>query len=156
MTDVPDGSAKPAATAEEDGLRWLRFFLLAIAAVGAILIHITKDVPLGWALMALFVGWPLLGTLVTIDDDLPGGWSNPDGTVTPPWKEAPFWAQLILGCAIACGGFAVDAGWTSGPAVRWWLAAVGAGSLGLALALNRKWLLIGALALLFGPWSHLP
>jgi hypothetical protein len=29
----------------------------------------------------------LIGHLVTIDDDLPGGWSNPDGADPCPWGE---------------------------------------------------------------------
>lgn len=30
-------------------------------------------------------GWAFIGHLVTVDDDLPGGWSNPDGKVPAPW-----------------------------------------------------------------------
>lgn len=29
----------------------------------------------------------LVGHLVTIDDDIPGGWSNPDGSQPFPWGE---------------------------------------------------------------------
>lgn len=34
-----------------------------------------------------FSGLVVVGHLVTIDDDFPGGWSNPDGSQTFPWKE---------------------------------------------------------------------
>jgi hypothetical protein len=34
-----------------------------------------------------FAGLALLGHLVTIDEDLPGGWSNLDGTEPFPWRE---------------------------------------------------------------------
>jgi len=37
-----------------------------------------------WAFIIAFA-WPMLGTLVTFDDDLPGGWSNPDGSQKPPY-----------------------------------------------------------------------
>lgn len=52
-------------------------------------------------------GWAFVGHLVTIDDDLPGGWSNPDGAHPSPWqplaaKGAVF---LVLGViAIAFPG----------------------------------------------------
>ena len=34
-----------------------------------------------------FSAWALIGHIVTADDDLPGGWSNPDGELTFPWAE---------------------------------------------------------------------
>ena len=64
----------------------------------------------GWAALAGFVGWPLIGTLVTIDDDFPGGWSNPDGKARPPWLEAPFWGQICLGLGVSSFVAALDAG----------------------------------------------
>lgn len=36
---------------------------------------------------AIFTTWPLIGFFVTIDDDWPRGWSNPDGDVPFPWKD---------------------------------------------------------------------
>jgi len=42
-------------------------------------------------------GLPLIGFLVTIDDDLPGGFANPDGTEPFPWRE------LVLSAAIPAG-----------------------------------------------------
>jgi hypothetical protein len=56
--------------------------------------------------LIFFVGWPIVGTLVTIDVDLPGGWSNPDGTERPDWLEAPYWGQVVFGVAISVAGFA--------------------------------------------------
>ena len=29
--------------------------------------------------LLIILGWSSVGQLVTLDDDLPGGWSNPDG-----------------------------------------------------------------------------
>jgi hypothetical protein len=45
--------------------------------------------------------WLLIGHIVTLDDDLPGGWSNADGARSFPWVallvEAGIFAML---CAI--------------------------------------------------------
>jgi hypothetical protein len=79
-----------------------------------------------------------VGTLVTIDDDLPGGWSNPDGTVRASWLRFPFWGQIFSGLAIAAVGFAIDAGWRSTAGAKFWLSAIADGFLGGAL-ITRKW-----------------
>ena len=39
---------------------------------------------IGWCMLGVLIVLPLVGVLVTIDDDLPGGWSNPNGRVKPP------------------------------------------------------------------------
>ncbi len=44
----------------------------------------------------LLIGWPLFGTLITLDDDLPGGWSNPDGMAVPEWKTLWWWSDILL------------------------------------------------------------
>ena len=121
----------------------LRAALLLIALAGSLFVHFRFRVPLGFSLMIFFVGWPIGGTLVTIDDDLKGGWSNPDGTVRPPWLEAPFWGQIAGGLALSLGGFAVDAGWQSSDGLRFWCVAVAAGFLAAALLTRRWWLLVG-------------
>jgi len=68
--------------------------------------------PVALTTLLFFVALPLAGLLITADDDLPGGWSNPDGTVPPPWRCARFWADLAFRSVIVCGAFAVTAGWT--------------------------------------------
>ncbi len=35
----------------------------------------------------LMTGWGFLGHLVTLDDDMPGGWSNPEGSRAMVWKS---------------------------------------------------------------------
>ena len=90
------------------------------------------------SLFMAFVAWPLGGTLVTIDDDFPGGWSNPDGTVRPPWLRSPFWGQIAAGISISSLGGAVDAGWRSAEAEVWWLTSVSTGLLA-ALLVWRPW-----------------
>lgn len=117
--------------------------LLLIALAGSLLVHFRLRVPLGFSLMIFFVGWPVVGTLVTIDDDLKGGWSNPDGTVRPPWLEAPFWGQIAGGLALSLAGFAVDAGWRSSVGIRFWCLAAAAAFMAAALLTGRWWLLLG-------------
>src|SRR5688572_13613971 len=62
----------------------------------------------------------LLGTLITADDDAPGGWSNPDGTVRSPWRRSEFWADMTFRGALASSAFAIGAGWTTREAVVFW------------------------------------
>jgi len=104
--------------------------LLAAALGGALAVHLYFDLSLGLALLIFFVGWPLLGTLITIDDDMKGGWSNPDGTVRPPWLQVPFWGQIIAGLALASCGAAIDHGWNTQTGAIFW----GAGVFGFVLA----------------------
>jgi hypothetical protein len=100
--------------------------LLVSAFAGALAVHTFLDVRLGLAFLIFFVGWPLIGTLVTIDDDLKGGWSNPDGTVRPPWLQAPFWGQVLAGLALSSVGTAIDVGWNTRNSVGFWIfAAIG-------------------------------
>lgn len=84
----------------------------AAAIVIAILARWFFEIPLGLSLVAVLVILPLVGFLVTIDDDLPGGWSNPDGKNPPPWRSAAFWGELMLRASISLAGFAVDSGLT--------------------------------------------
>jgi hypothetical protein len=44
-----------------------------------------------------FAVWAFVGHIVTIDDDLPGGWSNPDGSIPFPWAELAIKAAFLLG-----------------------------------------------------------
>lgn len=81
---------------------------LAVHLAFTLGLHFVFDLPLGYTALAVFVGWPVLGTVVTADDDLPGGWSNPDGTVPPPWATAWFWGVLSLRFSIAMVAFLVE------------------------------------------------
>jgi hypothetical protein len=64
--------------------------------VAAIALRFVVGLSSGVTLLVLLVGWPLVGTLVTIDDDFAGGWSNPDGKAVPEWKMLWWWADLLL------------------------------------------------------------
>jgi hypothetical protein len=72
------------------------FLLLGILEVVAIALNVVLPWSLTVTVLALFVGWPLAGTIITIDDDFPGGWSNPDGKATPEWKTLTWWADIFL------------------------------------------------------------
>lgn len=126
--------------------------LMTVALAGALIAHFAFDLPLGFALLLFFVGWPLVGTLITLDEDLPGGWSNPDGTVRPPWLETPFWGQISGGLAASAAGFAVDFGWRSGEGQAACLAGVAAGFLAAALFTRKWWLLVGAVVGITALW----
>lgn len=109
--------------------------LLAVAFAGALATHVFLDIPLGFAFLIFFVGWPVIGTLVTIDDDFKGGWSNPDGSVRPPWLQTPFWGQVIAGLALSSVGAAIDVGWNTPGGAWFWLFAAA----GFAVALPMIW-----------------
>ena len=98
--------------------------LLAVGFAGALTVYAFTSFGLGMSLLIFFVGWPIAGTLVTIDDDLKGGWSNPDGSVRPPWLQMPFWGQIVAGLSLASAGAAIDAGWNTHEGTVFWLLAI--------------------------------
>jgi len=92
--------------------------------------------PVGWSMVALLVVLPLFGLLITIDDDLPGGWSNPDGKVRAPWLYWENWTEVASRGAISGVGFAIDAGWHTAQALPLWI--VGTSGIGVTVALHRR------------------
>jgi len=84
--------------------KWLGF-----AAFLALAVHLIFHVSLGWSMLGFLVGWPVFGVIVTADDDLPSGWSNPDGETPPPWSYREFWGEFVLRAALSGVGFSVDA-----------------------------------------------
>jgi hypothetical protein len=72
------------------------FIFIGVLAVVAVSVSLGANWPMGYVALALFIGWPLIGTLITIDDDLPGGWSNPDGKTTPEWKTLAWNLEMLL------------------------------------------------------------
>lgn len=54
------------------------------------------------ATLAIFVN----GLVATLEDDLPGGFNNPDGSKTPPYVRRVVWMVrglgLVLGIALLC------------------------------------------------------
>src|SRR5579863_3393173 len=91
-----------------------RLFYPIAATLVTVLLHWLAGVGMGWSALIAFLGWPIVGTLVTADDDLPGGWSNPDGTIPPSWRTAAAWGQLSVGFAISSFVAALDTGLRTG------------------------------------------
>ena len=61
-------------------------YLLAASTLVGIAVALSLLLHVPYIFTALgFSAWALFGHLVTIDDDLSGGWSNPDGVQTFPW-----------------------------------------------------------------------
>jgi hypothetical protein len=129
--------------------------LLTVAIIGVLITHAAFDWPLGLALLLFFVGWPLGGTLITVDDDLPVGWSNPDGTVRPPWLEASFWGQISGGLAVSALGFAIDVGWRTPQGLQFGLVSIAVAFLAAALLTRIWWLLVGTVAGIALLWHQL-
>ena len=116
----------------------MKDWLLYPALGSAVTLVVHFAIGLGWGLSAFasFVGWPFVGTLVTADDDLPGGFSNPDGTIPPPWRTAAAWGQLTVGFAISAFVAALDAGLPTSEGYGFAIA--GAAASVLAFALLRR------------------
>ena len=68
---------------------------VALFAASAIAFHFGADAfGKGMAVPLVFLsGWAFLGHLITIDDELPGGWSNPEGS-RAVWSRSL--AEMVL------------------------------------------------------------
>jgi len=96
--------------------------VLGIMIVLATVARLFWTIPSGVSLLVLLIGWPLVGTMLTIDDDLPGGWSNPDGTLVPEWKMPWWWADLMLvRGAIVVAAFAIEGALVNGFSLYPWI-----------------------------------
>jgi hypothetical protein len=75
--------------------------LLSVITVVAVALSSLWNVPYIYTLIG-FAAWAFIGHVVTADDDVPGGWSNPDGTLPFPWGELVMKGAILVGlCAIA-------------------------------------------------------
>jgi hypothetical protein len=126
----------------------LRVGLLAVAFAGALCVHFFVGLSFAISFLIFFVGWPLGGTLVTLDDDLPGGWSNPDGSVRPPWLESPFWGQIAGGGALSVFGAALDGGVATWAGLRLCIMALSIGCAAWGMLSRRWWLTSGLIGVL--------
>jgi hypothetical protein len=79
---------------------------------------------IGPIMVLLLVMLPVAGVLTTIDDDLPGGFNNPEGKTRGPWRRWENWADLGIRAALCGIGFAIDAGWRTPGAVLPWITGV--------------------------------
>ena len=77
-----------------------RYALLLVVVIAAtLLLSLVWHVPYVYTLIG-FSAWAFVGHLVTADDDAPGGWSNPNGSLPFPWVELLIKA-LVLGALSA-------------------------------------------------------
>ena len=88
--------------------QWLLYPVLATSATAVL--HWLVGVSIGFSALIAFIGWPIVGTIVTLDDDLPGSFFNPNGTATPDWLTAEFWGKLFGGGAVVSLAFLAQFG----------------------------------------------
>lgn len=69
---------------------------LAMVYSTAILLSLIWNVPYLYTVIG-FAAWAFVGHVVTVEDDLRGGWSNPDGSIRFPWTELTIKAAVLLG-----------------------------------------------------------
>lgn len=69
--------------------------ILAMICSIAVILSLIWQVPYLYTAIA-FAVWAFTGHLITIDDDLPGGWSNPDGSIPFPWAELAIKAAVLF------------------------------------------------------------
>jgi hypothetical protein len=78
--------------------------LLVVVASTAVVLSLTLAVPYIFT-MTGFAGWVFIGHVVTIDDDLRGGWGNPDGRQPFPWVALGSKAAIFSGLCWAIAAF---------------------------------------------------
>lgn len=87
-----------------------RVALLGVGALAvALLLSAAFSVPYIFTAIG-FSGWLFLGHLVVIDEDFPGGWSNPDGVNPVPWRWLAVKGVVFFALCLAA----------LSPAVRQW------------------------------------
>jgi hypothetical protein len=75
--------------------------LLLVVAAASLALSLVWQIPYIYTLIG-FAAWVFVGHLVTADDDIPGGWSNLDGSHSFP-RTALLVKALVFGslCALA-------------------------------------------------------
>lgn len=97
-----------------------------VALLGGVAVRIGFDAQvIGPIMLLALVALPIMGLLTTFDDDLSGGFSNPDGKSRGPWRHWENWADLTIRAALCGVGFAIDAGWRTPAAIVPWVFGVG-------------------------------
>ena len=69
--------------------------LLAMICSTAVILFLMWKVPYLYTAIG-FAVWAFVGHLITIDDDIPGGWSNPDGDIPFPWAVLAIKAAVLF------------------------------------------------------------
>ncbi len=77
--------------------RWRNIaWAVAGVTITAILLSLLWQVPYLYTLIGV-AAWAFIGHIITADDDVPGGWSNPDGSLPFPWRELAAKAAFLAG-----------------------------------------------------------
>jgi hypothetical protein len=90
-----------------------RLMFPVIATALTLGLHSGSGLLWGWSALAGFVGLPIILILLTIDDDMSGGWSNPDGKTRPDWQTARFLGYILAGLAVSSAAAILDDNWVS-------------------------------------------
>ncbi|RYZ92775.1 MAG: hypothetical protein EOP06_03270 [Proteobacteria bacterium] len=99
--------------------------------------------------LIVFVGLPLVGYIVTIDDDFKGGRSNPDGTRRKDFLTREFWGQIAARSVVVFVGAGIDLGIVTSAAISAWLAGTSFTCMATYLLSNRNRPLCAGLGLIF-------
>lgn len=70
--------------------------VLIVVCLSAVILSALWKIPYVFTVIG-FMFLIFVGHVVTIDDDLPGGWSNPDGNLQFPWHALAIKAAVLLG-----------------------------------------------------------
>lgn len=104
-----------------------------VALLGGLAIRIILGAHVtGPVMLLMLVALPIVGLLITIDDELPGGINYSRG----PWRHWENWADLAVRASLCGVGFALDVGWRSSGAIVPWLA--GAASIVVLIIFGRR------------------
>ena len=79
---------------------WTAIWLAVVAALGAGLSAIS-GMKFWWAFLIVAAAILVNGWVATLEDDLPGGFNNPDGTHTPRYASVTGWIIRGLGAILA-------------------------------------------------------
>jgi hypothetical protein len=70
--------------------------ILAVVCTASIILALVWRVPYLYTAIG-FAVWAFAGHLITIDDDFPGSWGNPDSDIPFPWAALAMKAAVLLG-----------------------------------------------------------
>jgi hypothetical protein len=98
---------------------WTSVWLLVVALIAAGFSALSR-LPFWWAFLIVAGAILVNGWVATLEDDLPGGFDNPDGTHTPRYVRVVTWVvrtiEVILGIMITGALFLYFFGSRSGHA----------------------------------------
>jgi hypothetical protein len=78
---------------------WPTVWLFVVAMLAAVFAAIS-ELRFWWAFLIVVVAILINGWAATLEDDLPGGFNNPDGTHTPKYAIVTGWIIRILGVVL--------------------------------------------------------